>query len=260
MAAQFHAGGVMNQNLLRAAFLGTASVFALTAPAQALVMTDTEFFNIFHSSTTLGETTDTWTLTFDEFDSSLGTLTGVQFELTSSGFVSGELNGSDTEGSGVVQVEGSIAGTLEMDVTVLGGVQLTSSALSDFQWCEQTVDPGDDASCSIGLYDNTSFGATFVVLEPDYFLFEGLGTFDVDMDAAMTLACQENTLNDVCSFNFGFLDWNGNVELTYTYDPPPVEVPEPATLALFGVGLFGMAVLHPRRRRRGGAPPNGAET
>lgn len=234
-------------------------MFALTGTARADLMF-TDDFN-FSVNISKGTTNLSQTLQFTEFDSSLGTLTGVQFDLESFAQTSGTIFGQDktNPSSGAVNVSGSLAGTLEMDVTVLGsGAELTSpTALSYSGGCSKPAGPAP-GSCFDVFTPTTTFDGSFMVDAGDLALFIGGGTFDVDLLAAFTLTCTAGP-TDTCVHDTLF-KWSGTeldpifgVKVTYTFDP----VPEPGTLALFGVGLFGLALFHQRRRRRGVAPPNG---
>jgi hypothetical protein len=56
-----------------------------------------------------------------------------------------------------------------------------------------------------------------------------------------------------CAGSCGGDGWSGNLKITYTYDPPPSQVPLPAALPLFATGLGALGLLAWRRKRKAAA-------
>ena len=75
--------------------------------------------------------------------------------------------------------------------------------------------------------------------------------------AAMTPKRTSNTLlSDYfanCGGSCGGDGWSGNLKITYTYDPPPSQVPLPGALPLFATGLGALGLLGWRRKRKNAA-------
>ena len=94
--------------------------------------------------------------------------------------------------------------------------------------------------CESGFTDNgQSCPAT--TDETDGLITRITSTFDTYIEADMTAS--DNQIHHVI---FGGLEWG------YTYQNSDFDLPEPTSLAVFGVGLAGLGALRRRRRRQGG--------
>jgi hypothetical protein len=202
---------------------------------------------------------DTDTLTFNQFDTSLGTLTSITFS-----FISGALSdNAHVSVSGGEGKAGNVTTTATFTITGPGSLALFTNSPDPV-----TV----NATCSAFSFGtpctgNASVGSvTFVtptIVSSGFAPFEGLGTFDLAVDLSLLVPVGTKGLTGsgaVCTANFGppttcstsgDAAWSGSVSVQYTYtaaDTTPV--PEPGMLGVFATGLIATATLRRRRKRR----------
>lgn len=182
---------------------------------------------------------DSLNLTFNKFNSGLGTLTGVKFTL-----------GSNTETTASVEVfPGEFGGEGRTTNISSFEVQVNTPTLGTL-FGPQTSEPSafcfseSSESCSDSASEPSSFNGTFNVPGGNVGDFVGVGTFDATL---LYSAFLETSCEGAECFHEGSISWSGSLKVEYTYDPAAA-VPEPGTLALFGAGLAGAAVA--RRRKK----------
>jgi hypothetical protein len=188
---------------------------------------------------TAGTTSES--LTFNQFDPSLGTLTGVEITLADSA-TAGSAFSSITGGEGTVTA--SLSGAL--DITAPGGATPFSETTSVFATC--TVSIGNTCSNGPNAQNDPTFTPNPVTDTTDLAAFVGLGT--VDLVANIDSVINGNThLGSGTPTTTDNLTWSGDVSVTYQYTADSTGVPEPASLTLFGMGIGGLGFLRRQRKR-----------
>jgi hypothetical protein len=211
--------------------------FAATAVAATLVAGCAHAATVSYTGTT-GVVSSIGSLTFQQFDGSLGTLTGIGIEWDS-GFSARFVAEPDTASDTGTAMAGNVFVTSNIinvaSPTGAPGPDLIASAGTAFSVSippiyQQIVSGGDSASDSFGAL------ASFIGLGTVGYTFFGSATDLSSITNGLSRGLQD----------YLFLV---NADVTYTYDvvTPPSTVPLPAGLPLLA-SAFGLAALVRRRR------------
>lgn len=197
---------------------------------------------------TVNETTIAGTLVLPQFNAALGTLTGVTLNL-GLGTLQANTSISDFEGTGgVINITYDLGYAVTFALPVVGNY-----VAQDFQPLNCSGSGAEISSCSNSLALSLSnLGGSFD-LSPDAAAFlSGPVNVPYTPSSIQTLvgtSVPTNPSNLQTSVTGVSLTMPGSI--TYTYTPASLSTPEPAPLALFAVGLFGIfgfAKLRMRRR------------
>ncbi len=181
-------------------------------------------------------TPDDFILSLQQFDSSLGTLTGITIDYNV--LVSGDFevqNYNPKHG-------GTLTGTLFSDFTLSGpgGLGTLSNLTPSTSLGSHDIAAGSTYNFSVpGATASDSYSVSLA----DFGLFVGNGTIDFN-----------NLFKSYTSHNMDFspnrfiADLFGKADLKITYQYDATETPEPATFAVAGVGLAVLAIQARRRR------------
>ncbi|HLX27180.1 MAG TPA: PEP-CTERM sorting domain-containing protein [Casimicrobiaceae bacterium] len=178
------------------------------------------------------------TVTFDQFDPLLGTLTGIDISLDSTLAASLSVSGSVAERSD------NSTSTWDGTVTLtMPGVNFsdphTFTVSCDFGSCSNSSSPSFDELTGISLSP------------VDFASYIGTGSVTASLALDLTVSVSNNFMDEPAAKGSGSGTWDPpppeGLNVLYTYTPAVTPVPEPGTLALVAMGaLAGMA----SRRRR----------
>jgi hypothetical protein len=199
-----------------------------------------------------GDGFDSQTISFAKFDSSLGTLSGVTFSLTSSETLKSGFSltgGEGGSGSASMSVSFEINGPGIVGPTLFSGLGGATSS------CTDTVLPADCTNLVNDTTTNPSFTSPFLVPLADLGNYAGGGTFDVVLDMDLfdvgVVSCiPARSVPPTCSAT-AEATWSGELEVTFLFTPNPggpPRVPEPGTLGVLAFSLAGLIAVARRRR------------
>ncbi len=205
-------------------FAAAALTLAMSANAAVIEFTSNTAHNIEEND---GE------LNFAKFNTALGTLTGVKFELFNVLSGSIDVTNDATSGSGTFVV--TAGGQIESDV--LGSLLTTSGSITK----NFSLAAGQTGSVTLDPW-TVSNHVSFSASSTDLSAFKGTGDYTALLSGWSSAASSGSgnaTYNPV-------IVMDGYAKVTYTYDAAPV--PEPETYAMLLGGLALMGVVARRRK------------
>jgi hypothetical protein len=232
------------------AIAGLLTVAGISA-ASAATITDTGWFSATGNPGTRTLTLTDWangtqTINVAQFDTSLGTLNSASItffgDLDSTGSLTavGDISVNQYDVSERMRL---LPGTFSGPYTVVG----TNGALLEVDPLITSVTPGlvtNGSSLPISTTNSTAVSGPLVITGAGLTPYEGTG------DALFHLFTNTRQIADISGGNFNSsisTAARAQVTIVYDYTSDVIPVPEPASVALMGVGLAGLGLV--RRRR-----------
>ncbi len=174
-----------------------------------------------------------------QFDSSLGTLTSIVFNYGGQVSTTFDLESRD---AAATTVTANAAADLTFGGPISSVLNILGSTTQNFSAFDGVLDFGGTSGASVGPVNGTDSGS--LTLLSAFAPYIGSGTFTINVDAlGKSGASGAGNLVSVIATQA-----LANISVTYNYDVPTTNVPEPAMLGLMGLGFAAMGAA--RRRRQ----------
>jgi PEP-CTERM motif-containing protein len=242
-----------------AAAIATAVGMGVPSAGHAALVTES-FTDTF--SVPPGTGTYTQDLSFQQFDSNLGLLTGVIVNLAGSGYAILSLYNFNS--FGVAYTNTSTSGDIVVNAAGFAGQLALTGLLANVTTgtLSGTAAPGATSiQSAIQTYDTSG-----AISADQFATYTGAGTATVTLSVGpfqANVTYGRPTHPSGTTFAGGDGNVDGGVTVTYTYDDTyAVPVPEPSTLAVFGTGIFLLGFMRRHKAaasgRDGLLPPDAA--